>query len=258
MQASPRPSADAPLQRPLLSAQEREAIDRSAWFASLPPSLRHDIFRLGHVTRLAHGDTIVEQGNPIHDWFACASGALRFRRTTSAGRRVTLAYVEPGIWVGEAEVLYGRPCTYDAHAHGSTTLLSVPEIALRSLLQQHPTFGQALLTLQARSMRSLYLMMEDVATLPLRARLAKQLLHLQERFGPRDLAAGESRPLGLSLAQDELAGLLGGSRQRVNVELKWLERHGLISVRPRGIELHDVQGLRTLVEQATAEDKPED
>ena len=60
------------------------------------------------------------------------------------------------------------------------------------------------------------------------------------------------------LAQDELAGLLGGSRQRVNVELKWLERQGLISVRPRGIELHDVQGLQALVDQAAAaaEGKP--
>ncbi len=257
MHASPRPCADAPLQRPLLTAQEREAIDRSAWFASLPPSLRHDIFRLGHVTRHAHGDTIVEQGRSIYNWFACASGALRFRRTTPAGRRMTLAYVEPGIWVGEAEVLYGHPCTYDAHTHGNTTLLSVPEIALRALLQQHPTFGQALLTLQARSMRSLYLMMEDVATMPLRARLAKQLLHLQERFGPHHLAPGEHRLLGLSLAQEELAGLLGGSRQRVNTELKWLERNGLISVRPRGIELHDVQGLRTLVEQAAAEGHPD-
>ena len=55
-----------------------------------------------------------------------------------------------------------------------------------------------------------------------------------------------SRPLGLSLTQDELAGLLGGSRQRVNVELKWLEQQGLISVRPRGVEINDAAGLQTL------------
>ena len=171
------------------------------------------------------------------------------------GKLVTLAYVEPGVWVGEAEVLYGRPCTYEAHAHGPTTLLSVPETALRSLLQQHPTFGEALLTLQAWSMRSLYTMMEDVATMPLRARLAKQLLHLLERFGAPYAEPQASRPLGLSLTQDELAGLLGGSRQRVNVELKWLEQQGLISVRPRGVEVHDAAGLQTLVDQAADEGK---
>ena len=166
MNATLRPSPDAQSQRPLLTAREREAIGRSPWFAALTPSLRHDILRLGRVTRHAHGEAIVEQGQTMRDWFTCASGALRFRRTTPAGKQVTLAYVEPGVWVGEAEVLYGRPCTYEAHAHGPTTLLSVPETALRSLLQQHPTFGEALLTLQAWSMRSLYTMMEDVATMP--------------------------------------------------------------------------------------------
>ena len=205
--------------------------------------------------RFKRGEAIVEQGQTMRDWFTCASGALRFRRTTPAGKQVTLAYVEPGVWVGEAEVLYGRPCTYEAHAHGPTTLLSVPETALRSLLQQHPTFGEALLTLQAWSMRSLYTMMEDVATMPLRARLAKQLLHLLERFGAPYAEPQASRPLGLSLTQDELAGLLGGSRQRVNVELKWLEQQGLISVRPRGVEVHDAAGLQTLVDQAADEGK---
>jgi hypothetical protein len=66
------------------------------WFSALSPSLRHDIFRLGTVTRYAHGDLIVEQGELAQHWFACASGAIRFRRTSPAGKLVTLAYVEPG------------------------------------------------------------------------------------------------------------------------------------------------------------------
>ena len=258
MNATLRPSPDAPPQRPLLTAKERDAVGRNPWFATLSSSLRHDILRLGRVTRHAHGEAIVEQGQPICGWFTCTSGALRFRRTTPAGKQVTLAYVEPGVWVGEAEVLYGRPCTYEAHAHGPATLLSVPEMALRSLLQEHPTFGEALLTLQAWSMRTLYTLMEDMATMPLRARLAKQLLQLLERFGSRHAHLHSGRFLGLSLTQDELAGLLGGSRQRVNVELKWLERQGLISVRSRGIDIHDAEGLQTLVDQAADEGKAGD
>ena len=120
--------------RPLLSLPEREAINRGRWFAALTPSLRHDIFRLGQVTRYTHGQAIVEQGELAQDWFACASGAIRFRRTTPSGKQVTLAYVEPGIWVGEAEVLHQRPNTYDAHAHGPTTVLSVAEGVFRQLL----------------------------------------------------------------------------------------------------------------------------
>jgi len=255
MNAASSHRTDGPLQRPLLSAQERDTLNRGRWFAALSPSLRHDILRLGRITRYAHGELIAAQGEVTHEWFTCTSGAIRFRRTTAAGKQVTLVYAEPGIWVGEAEVLHGSINTYNAHAHGPTTVLSLDEQSLRSLLLTHPTFGEALLTLQARRMNLIYNIMEDLATLPLRARLAKRLLHLLHRFGLRDMGPGSSRAIGLSLAQDELACLVGGSRQRVNVELKWLEREGMISVRSRGIEVHDAARLQTLVDEASAESR---
>ncbi len=240
---------DHHLQRPFLSQTEREAINRGRWFAALTPSLRHDIFRLGRITRYTHGQMIVEQGDLAQDWFACASGAIRFRRTTPSGKQVTLAYVEPGIWVGEAEVLHRGPNTYDAHAHGPTTVLSVAEGVFRQLLREHPEFGEALLTLQARRMRYLYWMMEDMATLPLRARLAKQLLHVLRRFGERAAVPGQRGAIGLALVQDELAQLLGGSRQRINVELKWMEREGIIGIHQRSIVVYQQDQLEALAQQ---------
>ena len=241
--------ADRHHQRPFLSPPERDAINRGRWFAALTPSLRHDIFRLGRVTRYTHGQMIVEQGDLAQDWFACASGAIRFRRTTPSGKQVTLAYVEPGIWVGEAEVLHRGPNTYDAHAHGPTTVLSVAEGVFRQLLREHSEFGEALLTLQARRMRYLYWMMEDMATLPLRARLAKQLLHVLRRFGERAAVPGQRGAIGLSLVQDELAQLLGGSRQRINVELKWMEREGIIGIHQRSIVVYQQEQLEALAQQ---------
>ncbi len=246
---------DHPHQRPLLTPEEREAINRGRWFAALTPSLRHDILRLGSVTRHAHGEMIVEQGELAQFWFTCASGAIRFRRTTPAGRQVTLAYVEPGIWVGEAEVLHRGPNTYDAHAHGRTTLLSVAESVFRRLLLEHAEFGEALLSLQARRMRYLYWMMEDMATLPLRARLAKQLLHLLRRFGPRTPLPGGEQPIGIALVQDELAQLLGCSRQRVNVELKTMEREGILRASQRGIVVLDLAQLETIAQQESADER---
>jgi CRP/FNR family cyclic AMP-dependent transcriptional regulator len=258
MYAPPRfapDTASSSASRLFLTVDERDAINRGHWFAGLTPSLRHDILRLGKITRYAHGALIVEQGELALGWFTCASGAIRFRRTTPSGRPVTLSYVEPGIWVGEAEVLHGGSNTFDAHAHGATTLLTVPEKTFRELLHAHPTFGEALLMLQARRMRYLYWMMEDMATLPLRARLAKQLLHFLRRFGPRDAQPGDKMPIGLALVQDELAHLLGGSRQRVNVELKHMEREGIISVRLRDIVVLDLSRLEAMAQQETASER---
>ena len=79
---------DHPHQRPLLTPEEREAINRGRWFAALTPSLRHDILRLGSVTRHAHGEMIVEQGELAQFWFTCASGAIRFRHTLAAGAKL--------------------------------------------------------------------------------------------------------------------------------------------------------------------------
>ncbi|MCB1973477.1 MAG: winged helix-turn-helix domain-containing protein, partial [Burkholderiaceae bacterium] len=89
----------------------------------------------------------------------------------------------------------------------------------------------------------------DMATLPLRARLAKQLLHLMRRFGPRTPQPAGEMPVGISLVQDEMAQLLGCSRQRVNVELKAMERDGVIRMAQRGITILDLAQLEALAQQ---------
>ena len=73
-------------------------------------------------------------------------------------------------------------------------------------------------------------LVEDLNTLPLRARLAKQLLHPGAQL--RRPAKGEEIRIGLQLAQEDLAQLLGASRQRVNQELKAIEREGAVRIEP--------------------------
>ena len=81
-------------------------------------------------------------------------------------------------------------------------------------------------------MRLLFGMVEDLNTLPLRARLAKQLMLLARSYGSaHPQYPGETR-IQLQLAQEELAQLLGASRQRVNQELKGFERDGILRVEP--------------------------
>jgi CRP-like cAMP-binding protein len=70
---------------------------------------------------------------------------------------------------------------------------------------------------------------EDLNTRPLAARLAKQILLLARSYG---IAQGEEIRIGLQLAQEDLAQLLGASRQRVNQELKGFERDGAVRVEP--------------------------
>jgi CRP/FNR family transcriptional regulator, cyclic AMP receptor protein len=105
-----------------------------------------------------------------------------------------------------------------------------------------------LMRLQARRIRQLFGLVEDLNTMPLRARLAKQLLHLSRSYGVQSLThVGEVR-ISLHLAQEELAQLLGASRQRVNQELKTMEREEVIRVEQAGLVVRNREKLMQITE----------
>ena len=236
------------MHEPILTNQEREAINAGRWFGRLSPSLRHDILRSAYVKRYKDGALICARGDMPEAWMACAKGAIRVSSTSFTGRQVTLAYIEPGVWVGDMALFDGDKRTHDAYAHGETTLLCVSQADFRKILQQHVELYDALLRLQAQRLRQLYGLVEDLNTLPLRARLAKQLLHLARSYGVTNLAGDGEIRISLQLAQEELAQLLGASRQRVNQELKTLERENTIRIEPTGLVVRDRPALRTIVD----------
>ncbi len=175
---------------PILTIEEREAINTGRWFSSLSPSLRHDILRCAYVKRYKDGELIVARGDPPVEWSACARGAVRVSSTSISGKQITLTYVEPGIWFGDVAIFDGDRRTHDAYAHGETTLLCVARTDFQKILALHVELYEALVRLQSRRIRQLYGLVEDLNTLPLRARLAKQLLHLVRSYGVPCLSDG--------------------------------------------------------------------
>ena len=239
------------MDEPILTIEEREAINNGRWFSSLSPSLRHDILRCTYVRRFKDGDVIAARGDAPHEWIACARGAVRVSSTSITGKQITLTYVEPGIWFGDVAILDGDRRTHDASAHGDTTILCVARADFRSLLDRHVELYEALLRLHARRIRQLFSQVEDLNTLPLRARLAKQLNHLVRSYGvPHPVDARESR-ISLHLAQEELAQLLGASRQRVNQELKAMEREDVIRIESSGLVIRDRDALARIADSDT-------
>ena len=233
---------------PILTIDEREAINSGRWFSTLSPSLRHDILRCAYVKRFKDGELIAARGEPPEDWIACARGAVRVSSTSISGKLITLAYVEPGIWFGDVSIFDGDRRTHDAYAHGESTILCVAKADFKKILAAHLELYEAMLRLHARRIRQLYGLVEDLNTLPLRARLAKQLLHLVRSYGVPSLSnEGEVR-IGLHLAQEELAQLLGASRQRVNQELKSMEREQAIRIEPGGLVIRDRTALMRIID----------
>ena len=236
------------MDEPILNIEERAAINSGRWFSSLSPSLRHDILRCAYVKRFRDGGLITARGDPPDEWIACARGAVRVSSTSLSGKQITLTYVEPGIWFGDVAMFDGDRRTHDAYAHGDSTILCVARADFKKILSQHAELYDALLQLQSRRIRQLFGLVEDLNTLPLRSRLAKQLLHLVRSYGVPSLAEGDEIRIGLQLAQVELAQLLGASRQRVNQELKSMEREEAIRIEPGGLVVRDRSKLMRIAD----------
>ncbi len=237
---------------PIPTVEERQAIDQGQWFQTLSPSLRHDIWRVAQIRRYSDGQLISARGDPPEYWAGVAKGAVKISSTSVTGKLVTLTYVEPGTWFGDTAMFDGGKRTHDGHAHGDTSLLTVARAQLQEIMSRHVELTEALLRLQARRVRILFGLVEDLNALPLRARLAKQLVHLSRSYGVpemRDGAATGATRIGLQLAQEELAHLLGASRQRVNQELKQMEREGLIRLEPMGLIVLSREGLLAIPHQ---------
>lgn len=232
---------------PALSIAERHNIDTGPWFAKLSAQLRQAILDVARVRRLQDGELLAVRGAAAEEWCGVAAGAVRVSSVSLAGKQVSLTYVEPGAWFGDIALFDGLPRTHDANAHGATTLLVVRKRDFLALLAAHVELYDALLRLNCRRLRLMFDAIEDLNTRPLAARLARQLLLLARSYG---IAQGQEIRIGLALAQEDLAQLLGASRQRVNQELKAFERAGAVRIEPTRLVVLSRDKLLALSEQA--------
>ena len=214
---------------PALSLDELHSIESGAWFSKLSAPLQSAILSRASVRRLADSSPLASRGSAAEEWCGVARGAVRISSVSLSGKQVTLTYAEPGTWFGDIALFDGLPRTHDADAHGATVLLVVRKADFKHLLSEHAELYDALLRLNCRRLRLMFDQFEDLNTRPLQARLAKQILLLARSYG---IPQGEEIRIGLALAQEDLAQLLGASRQRVNQELKGFEREGAVRVEP--------------------------
>jgi CRP-like cAMP-binding protein len=231
---------------PVLTIAERSNIEAGSWFSKLSLPLRQAILSRANVKRMSDGALLGARGEPAEAWCGVARGAVRISSVSLSGKQITLTYAEPGTWFGDISLFDGLPHTHDANAHGETTLLIVRKPDFVELLAQHVELYEALLRLNCRRLRLMFDVIEDLNTLPLAARLAKQILLLARSYG---VPQGEEIRIGLALAQEDLAQMLGASRQRVNQELKGFEREGALRIEPTRLVVLSKDKLLAIAER---------
>lgn len=178
------------------------------------------------VRRYRRGQPVFAQGDPA-EWLAVVlEGRLKVFLHSPDGAEMLLAVLGPGEMLGELGALDGEPRAASLEALESSALICVPRVAVLRLLAERPELSRALLAFMAGMIRRLSGDAADLVFLDLPRRVAKVLVERLARAGT-------------GLTQSQIAAMVGGSRQSVNVALKGFERRGWVQMSPAGVLLTD-------------------
>ena len=222
------------------AGQYAERLRTGRWFAALPAALQQALLRLAVVQVVAPGDRVFSRGDAPSGLYAAVEGSIRVVGVTEGGKEVMLTLVEPPSWFAEIAVFDGEPRTHDAIAQTAVTVLRVPQVPLHALLASHPAWWRDLALLMTAKLRMTFTMIEDRVARPLAARCARRLVLMAGAHG--ELTDRSLRVV--DVRQEQLATMLGSSRQTINAVLKDFEQRGLLRVAYGQIEIVDLDGLR--------------
>jgi len=158
------------------------------------------------------------------------------------GRELLFGLFGAGSWFGEISLFDEAPRPLHAYAMGDTEVLLLPSTAFHAALEAHPQGYRHFARVLCHKLRVAFEMLEE-QTQPLPRRLARRLLDLAAVYGKPE-AGGLL--LTLALPQEDLARMLGATRQSINKTLGEFGRQGLISVQGGQLLLRDLAGLKAL------------
>jgi CRP/FNR family cyclic AMP-dependent transcriptional regulator len=191
------------------------------------------------VTDANTGDFVCRIGRPVTYWFGLIEGLLKMSSDNAQGQTMTFTGVPPGGWFGEGTVLKREPYRYNIQALRKSVVAGIPIHTFDWLLDNSIGFNRfVMLQLNERLGQFIAAREIDRMSNP-DIRVARSLAAL---FNPV-LYPGVGDVLRIT--QQELAYLVGLSRQRVNEALTILSEQGSIKVEYGGLRVMDIDALRT-------------
>jgi CRP/FNR family transcriptional regulator, cyclic AMP receptor protein len=190
---------------------------------------------------LSRGERLFAEGDEGDRLYVVLDGKIKLTRAAPDGRENLLSVVGPGEMFGELSLFDPRPRTASATAITDARLAALAHDKLLIWLTGRPEVALHLLRALAQRLRRANDVMADLVFTDVPGRVAKQLLDLADRFG-------EQQPDGLhvnhDLTQEELAQLVGASRETVNKALADFVTRGWIQLSARSVVLLDTDRLR--------------
>ena len=189
-------------------------------FRDLGPDALEIIGGAASLRSFARGDVVFSLDDDPTELFVVESGRVAIANRSDDGRESLIALMERGDLFGEMPLFDGLPRSAEARALEESTVIAIPYDPLRQVFEAEPGHLWRVVELLAGRLRITDEALADSVFLDVTGRTAKRLLEL----------AGESDEFELPITQEELAGMVGASRERVNkaiasfIRLGWLDQ----------------------------------
>jgi CRP/FNR family cyclic AMP-dependent transcriptional regulator len=215
-----------------------EVLKKAPLFTGLDDEAASALSSTMGTVRLNKGDVLFHEGDSGDRLYVVISGKVKLGRSGSAGRENLLAVLGPGQMFGELSLFDPGPRSTTATAVTSCEIRTLEHDELMGWLAGRPEVAQGLLGQLAARLRRANDVVADLVFSDVPGRVAKQLLELANRFGDQ---RDDGVHVHHDLTQEELAQLVGASRETVNKALADFAARGWIRLEPRSVTILDVE-----------------
>ena len=222
----------------------------SDFLGRLSGATRDALYALGHRIAYRKGDAVFQPGSPGDNVYILTQGRIKIFALSPAGRTVILWFCFPGEIFGLAEMARAGRREVASEACADSEALVIPQYKFKEFLQRDGEAAMLVVDLLSCRLRGLADMLLNLTSDDVTTRLVKLLIRLSARYG-KPVSDAETL-LDISLTHQEIADMIGTTRQSASTALNALKRQGLLSVKKHCIHIQNGKMLEDLVTNPVA------
>lgn len=219
---------------------DEDVVRRAPLFTALDEAAAVSLRASMDSVKIAKGGVLFAEGDEGDHLYVIVEGKLKLGTSSGDGRENLLSILGPGEMFGELSLFDPGPRTATATAITDSQVLGLGHTDLNPWLAGRPEVSKSLLQALAHRLRRTNETMSDLVFADVPGRVAKALLELGEKFGTK---TNDGLYVHHDLTQEELAQLVGASRETVNKALADFASRGWVKLETRSVEILDVERL---------------
>jgi CRP/FNR family transcriptional regulator/CRP/FNR family cyclic AMP-dependent transcriptional regulator len=202
-------------------------LTRIRMFAGIDPAIAGKLEERARRRSFRRGEVIFHKGDPGATLYIILSGQVKIVLPSEGGEEAVLGVLDEGEFFGELSLIDGRPRSATIMATQSTEALVLHRDEFLAFLEANPRVAIDLLHTLCQRLRETDEFVEDAIFLDVPGRLAKKLLELAGEYGQ---SGSGGTMIGLRITQQELATMVGATRESVNKHLRAYRARGIIEI----------------------------